>query len=838
MVLETLLVKGLGWVVGAAAGGIVEGRADDGFHRARQSLRERLSVLRQSESTDLVHGVRHAQFRALEQLIRDYQAVSAFSELSAPAPFVERALAYARESLRLIADSSFGDASTVTRIVSSAVAGVDESSSTADGVREVEDAVLGELRVALHGVSLPPAFEEHVRNGGGGRRRFVELFAVYVADEIKGNAAFRDILNVHLHLQTLGAARDASQLAEQILQQFGPALQRIEDAVGGVSATADEIRATQVTQGAAIDEILRIVSAEKGVPVAPLRQILARLGELDVPHERIVERLDASASEYLSLREKWLQVAESTPDVAEVKAEALVLIDAGDFNGARRLFGDAREKVRAARHGRAREEASLLAGEADVDRLELRYRDAAERYAEAASLVSAFDPTARFNYLWKQARTNSLLGEEFGDNSALLDAIEGWRQLLALNPRESQPLQWAATQTSLGNALARLGQREGGIARLEEAVAAYQAALKERTRERAPLDWAATQNNLGAALMRLGTRESGTARLEEAVAAYQAALQEYTREQAPLEWAMTQNNIGNALAALGGRESGTARLEEAVAAYRAALEEYPQERAPLAWATTQNNLGTVLSSLGERESGIARLEEAVAAYQAALKERRRERVPLKWAMTQNNLGSALGKLGERESGTVRLEQAVEAFRAALEERTRERVPLDWAATQNNLGNALHVLGKRENRTARLEEAVAAHRAALEERTRGRVPLDWATTQNNLGNALQSLGELDGGTAQLRAAVVAYRAALEERTRERVPLDWAKTQANLGNTLSLLGERERETIWLEEGVAAYRIALDTFVEAGADYFVSITQQDLDRTLRLLDERLGR
>jgi hypothetical protein len=40
------------------------------------------------------------------------------------------------------------------------------------------------------------------------------------------------------------------------------------------------------------------------------------------------------------------------------------------------------------------------------------------------------------------------------------------------------------------------------------------------TRARVPLDWAATQMTLGTALAALGERESGTARLEEAVAAY------------------------------------------------------------------------------------------------------------------------------------------------------------------------------------------------------------------------------------------------------------------------------------------------------------------------------
>jgi tetratricopeptide (TPR) repeat protein len=82
-----------------------------------------------------------------------------------------------------------------------------------------------------------------------------------------------------------------------------------------------------------------------------------------------------------------------------------------------------------------------------------------------------------------------------------------------------------------------------------------------------PLQWAATQNNLGNALMRLGERESGTARLEEAVAAYRAALEEWTSDRVPFDWAMAQNNLGIALRMLGERESGTARLEEAVAAW-------------------------------------------------------------------------------------------------------------------------------------------------------------------------------------------------------------------------------------------------------------------------------
>lgn len=88
-------------------------------------------------------------------------------------------------------------------------------------------------------------------------------------------------------------------------------------------------------------------------------------------------------------------------------------------------------------------------------------------------------------------------GNEFGDNDALGTAIESYRRLLYLRPRESVPLEWAATQNDLGTALQTLGERESGTARLEEAVFAYRVALQEFTRQRAPLDWALRPGQFG-----------------------------------------------------------------------------------------------------------------------------------------------------------------------------------------------------------------------------------------------------------------------------------------------------------------------------------------------------
>ncbi|MCP4304285.1 MAG: tetratricopeptide repeat protein [bacterium] len=210
------------------------------------------------------------------------------------------------------------------------------------------------------------------------------------------------------------------------------------------------------------------------------------------------------------------------------------------------------------------------------------------------------------------------------------------------------------------------GDEKGDTAALLVAVAAYRAALVEMTRERAPLQWAATQMNLGNALLMIGDRQSGTVRLEEAVAAHRAALKIVTRERVPVHWATTQINLGNAFLALGERESGTARLEEAVAAYRAALKIVTRERVPPQWATIQMNLGNALLTLGERESGTVRLEEAVAAYRAALKEMTRDRLPLQWATNTGNEGIAIMRLAERLSDVGMATTAVEHIGAALE----------------------------------------------------------------------------------------------------------------------------------------------------------------------------
>jgi tetratricopeptide (TPR) repeat protein len=262
---------------------------------------------------------------------------------------------------------------------------------------------------------------------------------------------------------------------------------------------------------------------------------------------------------------------------------------------------EATDRLEAGAEQRKLNAAETRAQRGELSLLRLDYESAIEHFKAAAETVPLSYLEVRVQYRFSYANALYEYGKDQGINSALVLAIETYRDALLEDARERVPLGWAETQDNLGGALSTLGERESGTARLEEAVSAYRDALLEYTRERVPLHWATTQNNLGIALSTLGERESGTARLEEAVSAYRDALLERTRERVPLHWAGTQNNLGTALWRLGERESGTARLEDAVSAYREALLEWTRERVPLDWAGIQNSVEIVLRLLEERQ---------------------------------------------------------------------------------------------------------------------------------------------------------------------------------------------------------------------------------------------
>lgn len=477
-------------------------------------------------------------------------------------------------------------------------------------------------------------------------------------------------------------------------------------------------------------DVIALLKAKLDLNERQVRAALETVGEANVPPENLASKLIEIAKKYQELQTAAAGQPGDDAQITALKAKAQQAIADGELGKADDLLASI-EKIQSAALDRLALNAAQTAGQrGDVALAQLRYRDAARRFDEAAAKVPPNHEAEAWAYLQNEYDALYRQGDEFGDNAALVAATDVARRSLALTPYAADPLLQAEVRNRLGGALKVLGEREAGSARIEDAVAAFEEALKESPRGRDPVLWAQIQNNLGNTLLVLAGRENNPAKMELAAGAFHAALEELTRDRFPLLWGQAQNNLGIALKALGEREAGAARLEDSAGAFREALKELTREKVPLLYGEAQNNLGNVLKLLGEREASVAKMEEATEAFREALKELRRDRVPLLWAQVQNNLGVTLTALGDREANAARFEDAVAAFHEALKESTRDRVPLLWAMMQNNLGIALSKLDLRDENEPRRVEAVAAYGAALEVWTRDRVPLLWAKAAGN------------------------------------------------------------------------------------------------------------
>src|SRR5262249_27114915 len=147
-----------------------------------------------------------------------------------------------------------------------------------------------------------------------------------------------------------------------------------------------------------------------------------------------------------------------------LKGEAQKAIDAGELDQADALLARVETEQRLALDRLAVNAAETIARRGQIAYTRLRYVDAATHFAQAAAV---FPPDSahegeRLHYLELEALVLSLQGEEAGDNGALVLAIERWKRLVELTPRERLPLDWARIQTGLAIALRVLGQRERG----------------------------------------------------------------------------------------------------------------------------------------------------------------------------------------------------------------------------------------------------------------------------------------------------------------------------------------------------------------------------------------
>ena len=169
----------------------------------------------------------------------------------------------------------------------------------------------------------------------------------------------------------------------------------------------------------------------------------------------------------------FTRLNDARPEFASIRNQALAHIDRSEFDAARAALASGRDAARALRGNVSRNEAEFLADEAGIDHLNLAYRAAAEKYAEAANVVGSFDRDAHWQYLLKQPGALYDHGDEFGDNEALLEAIDLYHSALIFAPRERVPARLGADPEQsrhraqdAGGAGERDGAARGGGCRL------------------------------------------------------------------------------------------------------------------------------------------------------------------------------------------------------------------------------------------------------------------------------------------------------------------------------------------------------------------------------------
>ncbi len=354
-------------------------------------------------------------------------------------------------------------------------------------------------------------------------------------------------------------------------------------------------------------EEIPALAADRHVPEAPLRAVLAKLNAADTPLAEIPTRLAEAADELLRLRADLARLSNDRPEFATLRARALAQIDQGEFDAARQTLQQGRAAARELRQHYSRAEAAFLADEARLHRLNLNHPAAIAAFAEAVTL----DPDATWTWIE--------LGDLHRLTGALAGATQAYTQARDAARRNGMDRDCAAALDRL--TVVQIAQGNLNDARISAADAlriAQQLAFAVPTTADALRNLSVSHNKMGDIRLRQGD-------LQAALASYQAGLAITDRiattapgvVMAQRDLAVSHERIGNIYFTRG---DITAALTSQLAAH--AIHERISAAEPLSPAA-QRDLSISHNKIGDIHRKQDNLPAALANYQAALAIRER-----------------------------------------------------------------------------------------------------------------------------------------------------------------------------------------------------------------------
>ena len=560
--IAAVAIGGLSWlcqstVGGAAIGGVsaavtgaIGNAADRVMLSTLRGMKNRIAGLRGlPENHDVARAVRMAQIHALEKLIRDYRDIGRPEWKTAlhtrPDIFFERSLGFCTRTIgRCMPGAKTTLDLEVTDPLIEAIDGIldepegDRPAATraADIARLAENAVLTELHEQLAGVVFPDGFEAHFRDGNAGRRRFLDLFGAFIAEQIKQDDRFRAILTTGQLSRIEGLAYDTVTTLTQVAE-------RIETALADISSKADDERRHR--------ELLEAMARKEGVDPKVLLPLFEHLGQRGLTLDEIRTRAAEAIEAILARAQQAVERSNDGADIDATIGTARARLGDLDTAGARSVLA---EKIAEEETARRQRLIPLLEEQAAIERLS--YDHAAAQVTLRKLLALNPDRVSR----WID------LGDSHLTTGSVAEAADAYSQAEAAARRTGDERDLSVSHDRIGNVLVAAGDREG-------ALTAYRAglAIREPLARRDPgnTEW---QRDLSVSHGKIGDVLEAEGDREGALNSYRASLAiDNTltrRDPGNTEWqrdlSVSHERIGNVLEAEGEREG-------ALTAYRAGL---------------------------------------------------------------------------------------------------------------------------------------------------------------------------------------------------------------------------------------------------------------------------
>lgn len=406
-----------------------------------------------------------------------------------------------------------------------------------------------------------------------------------------------------------------------------------------------------------LDEITEHVSKDKGIDESALRSILSKLEDTHIPREKIVNAFENAITQLIELRTSLARQTDGNEGIHKARQQADKEILSGDFSKAKETLESARLQAVEVKDSGRRAEAEILEDQAKISLLQSRYREAADFFARAAALLSD-DIKATFDLLAKRATALQDLGELFGDDEGLTDAIEQWEEALSIVSEESHQKEHRKAENNLASALVSLGERQPTSELMRRATDIQNRILACEENSQDPFYRSVAAANLGTTLTALGRRENDLKTIRDGIDFLERAQNETDRNSRRKDFIGITMSIGNAYKVMAEISRNEALVETAIGFYRDAHSLIEDSDDITLWINVEDSIGTALTAKGVLNRKSETFEDAIEHLKAAAQKIDKSKSTSLWYRTNYNLATALTHLGIETGKIVNFEQAL------------------------------------------------------------------------------------------------------------------------------------------------------------------------------------